>query len=81
MYKTRGIYLSKGSSTNHLQNLKVFFVKTHLLHFGREVLGCGEEESRGQVNLHQSKVAYAGLYTDSPVKPVSGHINKSGHIH
>lgn len=38
-------YLSERSSSNHLQDLKVFLVQAHLLHFGSEGFGCGEKET------------------------------------
>lgn len=39
-------YLSKGSSSNHLEDLEIFFVKAHLLHFGCKRFGCEEKKKK-----------------------------------
>lgn len=37
-------YLSEGSSSDHLEDLEVFLMQAHLLHFGGERFGCGEKD-------------------------------------
>lgn len=39
-------HLSEGSSSNHLQDLKVLLVQPHLLHFGGERFGCRQKDER-----------------------------------
>lgn len=39
-------HLSEGSSSNHLQDLKVLLVQPHLLHFGGERFDCRQKEER-----------------------------------
>lgn len=49
-------HLSEGSSSNHLQDLKVLLVQPHLLHFGGERFGCRQKDRRAiKIQLKTAK--------------------------